>query len=178
MATTYNPTAAAAQLGISASSLRNWCRDFADLLSDGASPAPGSERKLTDQDIAILLRVKDLRAQGMDTSSIQKALQQEDTTTLHSYIDVAIPPVVEAPTTPVTNQLETPTTGQDAALFPVQIIGALQSMQSQIDGIQQAQETARREAASRLTLLVGGVLIGLGVAALLFLAVSIVSGAG
>ena len=152
----YTPTAAAALVGVSVSSLRNWCRDFADNLSEGASPPTGTERKLTAQDIAILQRVKDLRGQGMTTDDIKAALQTEDVTALQPpYIDVQ-PTAALQPTPPV-KAAEGP---QPIELYAtvLQSVGALQA---RMDALQAQQDSQARAATGRVTLFAVGVLVGL-----------------
>lgn len=170
MSTTYSPTAAAGLLGISVSSLRAWCAQFADVLSAGAAPGPGVERKLSEQDIAILLRVKDLRAQGMATEEIKATLQATDTASLQPYIDAT----ATVPSTVV----ETPTEALQPAQGTMDIVAAFSAIQTQIQALQQAQGQAQREAAGRVTLLVGGILIGLGIAVLIFLSVVLINNLG
>lgn len=100
----HTPKAAAALLDISVSSLRNYCATYKAFLSAAASPLPGIERRLSDQDVAILQRVVELRRQGMDTNGIVATLQTEDTTTLQTpYINAAgsiaaLPEPLQAPT--------------------------------------------------------------------------------
>ncbi len=162
MPTHYTPTAAAGIVGISVSSLRNWCAQFADHLSPDAHPPTGHERKLSAQDVAILQRVKDLRAQGMETAAIKAALQTEDTTALQPYIDLAPP----TPTAPAVTAVA-PT--EQAATEALQI--AFTTIADRITGIEQRIEARDKENASRITLFALGVLTGvlLVVAALLLL---------
>ena len=157
----YTPTAAAALVGVSVSSLRNWCRDFADNLSEGARPPTGTERKLTAQDIAILQRVKELRAQGMATGEIKTTLQVEDTTDLQPYVDVA--PITPAPV--ATTPTESPQSSE-LALQVVSIVNEqITAIQARIEGME------RKQASTINTFLLGlvaGLLLAL-VAGVLFL---------
>lgn len=162
MQTHYTPTAAAGIVGISVSSLRNWCAQFADHLSPEAHPPTGQERKLSAQDLAILQRIKDLRAQGMETAAIKATLQTEDTTALQPYIDVAPQPPT-APAVTAVAPIEQPATEA------LQI--AFTTITERIASIEQRIETRDKENASRITLFAMGVLTGvlLVVAALLLL---------
>lgn len=162
MQTHYTPTAAAGIVGISVSSLRNWCVQFADHLSPESHPPAGHERKLSAQDLAILQRVKDLRAQGMDTTAIKTALQTEDTTALQPYIDVA-------PATPTAPAVAEVTPIEQPATEALQV--AFTTITERIAGIEQRIEARDKENASRITLFAMGVLTGvlLVVAALLLL---------
>lgn len=146
MPTTYSPTAAAAIVGISVSSLRNWCAVFADHLSADAHPPPGMERKLSAQDVAILQRVRDLRGQGMTTEAIRAALQTEDTTTLQPHIDV-----VAVPAAPM------PTEAPQVAVEALQIVVAMNERMTALESRLQSTETAT---AQRFTWFAYGVMVG------------------
>ena len=63
MAVVYNVSQAAAIVGVSPSSLRNWCKQYAAHLSPSASPPAGSERVLTPADVATLQHIKAQRDQ-------------------------------------------------------------------------------------------------------------------
>lgn len=162
MPTHYTPTAAAGIVGISVSSLRNWCAQFADQLSPEAHPPTGHERKLSAQDVAILQRVKDLRAQGMETAAIKAVLQTEDTNALQPYIDVA-------PATPTAPAVTEVAPIEQAATEALQI--AFTTITERITSIEQRIEARDKENASRITFFTMGVLTGvlLVVAALLLL---------
>ena len=147
---TYSPTAAAAMVGVSLSTLRNWCKEFAGNLSEGASPPAGTERKLTAQDIAILQRVKDLRSVGMATGEIKDTLQTEGTTTLQPYVDVA-------PVTPALQPVESPESPQsnDTALQVVALVNEqMTAIQARIDAMQKQQTTT-------ISAFMMGVIVGL-----------------
>lgn len=147
----HTPKAAAALLDISVSSLRNYCATYKAFLSADASPAPGSERRLSDQDVAILQRVVELKRQGMTTDAIVEALQTEDTTTLQPYIDIQ-------PTTTSPEPLQAPT----VATLPSDVLQAIQTiaddrysqLQKQIDATNAAQ-------GDRLTFFIYGVAVGI-----------------
>jgi len=147
----YSPTAAAALVGISVSSLRNWCAQFGDHLSASAHPPPGKERQLSAADVAVLQRVRDLRAQGMTTEAIRAALQQEDLTTLQPVVDVA-------PTPPAQAATEQPQAHAEA----LQIVAAMNERQQAIEQRIAAVETAT---AQRMTWFAYGVLVGVALVA-------------
>lgn len=54
----------AAELGISAQTLKNWTRDFAPFLSP-AGPLGDGARRFTDDDVFVLRRIKDHLASGL-----------------------------------------------------------------------------------------------------------------
>lgn len=168
MPTTYSPTAAAGLLGISVSSLRTWCAQFAVALSDGASPGPGVERKLNDTDIAILLRVKELRAQGMPTEAIVTALHGEDTASLQPYID--------ATATATTTLAESPTAPLQQPPAQLDIIAAFSAIQTQIQTLQTTQREDHQARAGQVTSYMLGLLSGLLLCVLIMLIVWIVGG--
>lgn len=85
-------------IGVSVSSLRNYCSTFAQFLSAEAAPAAGKERRLSQHDVAILQRVVELRGMGLDTAGIVATLQGEDLAALMPYINATIEPAT--PTAP------------------------------------------------------------------------------
>lgn len=147
----YTPTEAASVIGISPNSLRNWCASFKDHLSEGATPAPGNDRILTDRDIGILQRVKELRAEhrGYDYIKTELATMPVETE-LAPYIDLQPVP------TPQDSVQQSPT-----ALQPTDILQALQivvdsrynQLQGQIDAMGSVQ-------ADRLRWFVFGIAVG------------------
>lgn len=157
----YTPTAAAALVGISTSTLRNYCTAFKVFLSPEASPAPGHERKLSDLDIAILQRVKELRAQGMDTAGIVDTLQTEDASTLQPYVDSVTTP--QATVTPPEPPQQPPAPTQAIELYGA-ILGHTAALQARMDALQAQQDSQAKAATGRVTLFAVGVLVGLAVA--------------
>lgn len=100
MPTVYNVSSAAAVVGVSPSTLRNWIRQYAAHLSPGATPAPGSERILNDSDVAKLQFVKAQRDQLRDYDTINTELAQAPTdlaTTPYIDIQAATEPPQPAP---------------------------------------------------------------------------------
>lgn len=162
----YTPTAAAAMIGISVSSLRNYCSQFKELLSADASPPAGVERRLTPADVATLQRVKELRGQGMAPADIvatlQSRLQTEDTATLQPYIDSTTTDLKPAQAQPTAQELA-PATTQAIELYSA-ILSHTTALQSRMDAMQAQIDSQARAGASRFTLFVAGILIGLVVA--------------
>ena len=146
----HRPTEAAALIQISPSSLRSWCGTFAQFLSAGANPGPGSERLLNDQDIAILQRVKELRSQHLSYADVTARLQNEDTAELQPYIDLQ-------PATPVQTPTETPTEANLPAEYAIQIMA---SLDQRFNALQARIDTQESKNASRLTHLVFGFIAG------------------
>ena len=74
----YTPHSAAQVVGIGVSTVRLWCRQYAEFLSDLAAPAQaGQSRTLLESDIATLQLVKDLRErEKLDTNGIKERLRQ------------------------------------------------------------------------------------------------------
>lgn len=141
MPTVYNVSQAAAVVGVSPSSLRNWCKQYAAFLSASASPAPGNERILTQLDVATLQHIKAQRDALKDYETIIAELAAMP-------IEATATPYIDATTT-----LQPPATPTDApqgatvALQPTDILQALQStvegrynqLQGQIDALERRQ---------------------------------------
>ena len=94
----YNPDQASPLIGVSASTLRNWCKTYADELSEGANPPIGTERRLTQQDVAKLQQVKVWRDNRMSTQEIKRLLQAA------ASANEPAPLIVNAPQSPQTTQ--------------------------------------------------------------------------
>ena len=73
--TTITPSAAAQRLGVEVYTVRRWCDWHAAHLSASASPGAGALRRLTQSDIEVLSMVRDLRAQGLHTETINEQLE-------------------------------------------------------------------------------------------------------
>jgi DNA-binding transcriptional MerR regulator len=148
----YTPTAAAAMIGISVSTLRNYCATFKSLLSPDAAPPAGTERRLTPADVATLQRVRELRDQGMAPADIvatlQATLQTEGTDTLQPYIDTQLAP---APT-PVPAPITAPTTGLQTEL---------QTIQRQIDTLEERRREDASQRTSMIVMFAAGMIAGL-----------------
>ena len=93
MPTVYNVSQAAAIVGVSPSSLRNWCKQYAAHLSASASPPAGSERVLSPADVATLQHIKAQRDLLKDYDQIVAELAAMP-------IDVAIAPYIDVQATP------------------------------------------------------------------------------
>jgi len=83
----------AAQLGVTASTVRNYTKAFAEYLSPGATPLEG-QRQFTDQDLRVLATAKGFLDQGMKYSQAADNLALIDLDTLEE-----LPPPVEEPST-------------------------------------------------------------------------------
>lgn len=158
---TYNPEQAAAAIGnVSASTIRNWCKVYATLLSAGANPPTGTERRLTQQDVAILQQVKVLRDNRRSVEEIIATLQQ-----------TATPPPLTVETS-----LAPSTTAQEAPEVPALLTVAIHSMEKRqdatdarieatdkrIDQLQQTIAMLEQRQAARVNSLVTGIVLGGG----------------
>ena len=150
---THSVASAAAIIGISPSQIRNWCTQFAPSLSDGANPGPGQPRWLTSNDVAILQRVKELRAAGVDYAAI--AAQLPDPADLPApYIDVRVEtlPVAGAP-----NALESTIDTQKVITY---VESRLDALQADLLRLQLAQETSDKKQVGQISTLGIGIVIG------------------
>jgi DNA-binding transcriptional MerR regulator len=146
----YTPTAAAAIIGVSPSTLRNWAAQFSRFLSPGATPSAGADRVLTGADVAILQRVKELRERRLSYDDIAAELETMPAE-IAPYIDVqpsAEP--LQQPTAPLQ-----PVTGTDTALQVLALVD------NRYNEIQRQMEALRSAQVDRLTWFVWGFLCGL-----------------
>jgi DNA-binding transcriptional MerR regulator len=132
---TYNPDQAAPVVDVSASTIRNWCRSYAGLLSDGANPKTSKERRLTQKDLATLQAVKQLRDSGKSQTEILEVLQaaasRNNTPTLTIDVPATVPPAPQ----------NAPEARTDDFAAPV----LYQAMQSQIEGLRREQDAQQRQ---------------------------------
>ncbi|HEY65025.1 MAG TPA: MerR family transcriptional regulator [Caldilineae bacterium] len=76
----HRPAEVAARLGVSTSTLRRWSQRFAEYLSpDAGEPAgsgdtDGAHRRYTDEDLATLLTIKGLLAEGFTYQQVERRL--------------------------------------------------------------------------------------------------------
>lgn len=119
----YNVATAAKMVNVSASTIRGWCASFAEHLSESANPESGTERRLTDNDIALLQAAKELRDHGKLVADINQALG--------ALPEHGLQPFVDSPVTP-TDGLQTPTNQTET---PVAIVNALQAIAGRMDAL-------------------------------------------
>lgn len=207
-----SPRVAAQRIGLSASSLRNYCEDLADLLSENANPGLGIARQLTENDVAIIQKAVLLRKQNLTIDQVIERLQNEDTSALTPYIDLAPSTPVNPVTTPIqphdtTTALIIATNARLDALIDIQreqpsdantaLIVATNARLDELISMQRDQPddtttaliiatnqrldelvNVQREKPSGITLFTAGLIVGLLVAVLVFLAVVLVGGGG
>jgi DNA-binding transcriptional MerR regulator len=159
---TYNPEQAAAAIGnVSASTIRNWCKVYDVVLSPGANPPLGTERRLTQQDVTRLQQIKVMRDNRRTVDEIVAALQRAAT-------NEAVHITIDAPRTLPQNAQEAP---ESTLLLPA----ALSSMNERFAAIERRLDASAAEQRAhlhdRLWTLGLGILIGMiAMMALLFLA--------
>ena len=103
----YPPRHLAVQFSVSGTTVRRWSEVFHRHLSASATTAP---RRYTEQDIAVMARIKRLSESGMRIDEIDKMLEQSE----------PLPPT------------EPPTDPQDAPTTALQTFNALVDTQQQI----------------------------------------------
>jgi len=106
MTNLLKPTQLADLLGVSEPTIRRWCLRFPEFLSPQATPTHGSRRRLTEEDVLVLRRVKALVDTGLSLDAIEIRLRQEPAEPL--------PDLPELPT--VASQTRDPWTALDDAL--------------------------------------------------------------
>ncbi len=124
--TTLTPATAAQRLCVEVYTVRRWCDWHAAYLSPGASPGPGALRRLNGRDIEVLLQVRDLRAQGLHTETINEQLA-----------GLTFAEIDTNESGEIGSELA-PQPSQEALQAPSAILVALEAMQRQLDGYQRA----------------------------------------
>ncbi len=157
--TTVTPAKAAELVGVEVYTIRRWCDWHAPSLSPGASPGPGALRRLTMRDIEVLKTVRDLRAQGLTTNTINEQLAGL------TFAEIEPAPVDAAPMVATQAPQDSP-----GAPAPLAVVEALQSIQAQIQALQQARSDDKQAQRAAWWYIVFGIMIGLGLAAVFELA--------
>lgn len=164
MVTAYNVSQAAAIVGVSPSSLRNWCRQYAAHLSPGASPPAGTERVLTPADVATLQYIKAQRDALKDYDAIIAELSTMP-------LDVAATPYIDVE---ATLQPTAPPQQPQAPLQAVDVLAALQSIaDDRYSQLQRRLDDMERRQGDKVLWFAFGVVVGVllvGVVAITVLA--------
>ena len=125
--TTITPSVAAQRLGVEVYTVRRWCDWHAAHLSASASPGAGALRRLTQSDIEVLSMVRDLRAQGLHTETINEQLE-----------GVTFAVVDTDEQSAGDSEELAPLASQDGLQSTQAMLMVLNDLQRQIDGIQQS----------------------------------------
>jgi len=147
---TNTPHATAAMLEITPVTLRRRCEYHAAHLSAGANPPAGKARRFTGRDLEVLKHVRSLRAQGLTVADINEQL---------AGLTFA---VVETDEQTVTNSEElAPHASQEGLQSTQALIMVVESLQSEVNAIKQANQEASRRRFDTVTVLGLGICIGL-----------------
>lgn len=164
MPTAYNVSQAAAVIGASPSTVRNWCKQYGAHLSPGASPQAGAERILTPGDVATLQHIKTQRDALKDYDMIVAELAtMPPGAALQPYVDAtATPTPQEAPQLPT------------APTMPIELVQALQRLaDGRHDALVARIESMEKQQGDRLQWFMFGIVAGVllvGVVAAIVLA--------
>lgn len=139
----YNPDEAAPVVGVSANTIRGWCKTYTTELSAGANPPKGEERRLTQEDVAKLQRVKQWRDERRPPQEIARLLQAAATADDLAHL------VIEATTKPQEAQ-------GDDILLPVVLSG----IDARFRALETAIDEVRAHQRERVNALVTGIVIG------------------
>ena len=151
--TTITPSAAAQRLGVEVYTVRRWCDWHAAHLSASASPGAGALRRLTQSDIEVLSMVRDLRAQGLHTETINEQLAG----LTFAEIDTSAGDSEEL--APLASPGELQSTQA--------LIMVVESLRSEVNAIQQARQEERHNRIDTVTAIGLGLCMGLLFAAIL-----------
>ena len=108
----YTPAQAAQLLSVHPNTVRQWCSQFADVLSESATARP---RLLRESDIAVLQIAAQLRSEGISVADVLLRLQQLPVADRQSPTIDATATHVDATTAPT----------NDAVMLPATDIGAI-----------------------------------------------------
>ena len=146
----YTVAEAAAASGISPTQVRNWVSQFADHLSPSANPPAGQARQLSPTDVATLQRVAELRAAGVAYADIPAQLPDQAADLMPS-IEIQPAPTAQ-------NALE-------STIAPVELISAIegrfQSIQGELQRLQQAQAASEQKQVGQITTFAAGLIVGM-----------------
>lgn len=130
----YTPAQAAQLIGVHPNTIRQWCSQFADVLSPDATGRP---RLLRESDIATLQIASQLRSEGISVADVLSRLREIPVADRQS-------PTVDVASTPVDTTM-TPTEGSTQLPAPVDIGAVLADFATVVDGrVSAVQEDVRR----------------------------------
>ena len=145
----------AAQLQLSPATVRRYGQEFPAHLSPGATPPPGTSRKYTPEDVAILRAARDLLASGERYEDVNRMLDTVAIDATPDPIPTAAPGVDLAPlqnaVTTVFNRLDT--LDQDLQTALSQAVTDHQTvvqLAAQLDALADAQARRRPDALTAL----------------------------
>jgi len=149
MQPTYSLSVAATKIDSHApppvTTLRTWIDQYGEYLSKHAAPPAGQQRRVTDQDIAVLRLVADLRKQGKRRGDIVARLSE----TKPQAGEIIAPTVQENDA----QRFATPAqTAQDALLLPM----LTDAMDKRLDALQRHIERVERNQRDRALIFVAG----------------------
>lgn len=127
---TFTLAHSAEMIGIKAATLRRWADYHSEYLSTTAKPLAGQPRRFTSRDIEILKYVVDLRSQGLTVGDINSQLRLMTFPDVDTTEDVAGSGEDSTELAPVASQ--------ERLQQSPGVVVAMEAMQRQIDGLQQA----------------------------------------
>jgi len=149
-AQTFTPHEAAQIVGTAAHNVRRWTEYHAAHLSPLATPSPGQARRYNGRDIEVLKHVRSLRAQGLTVAVINEQL---------AGLTFA---EIDTNGFTVTNSEElAPLATQEGLQSTQALIMVVESLQSEVNAIKQANQEASRRRFDTVTVLGIGICIGL-----------------
>ena len=157
----YTPHSAAQVVGIGVSTVRLWCREYAEFLSPLAAPAQaGQYRTLLESDIATLQLVKELRErEKLDTNGVRERLRQIPAGERSQ-------PYIEAPAAEQPAPSESPVaaqTARHAAQLPALRVDVSAAVDERLAAILETQETIAKDVASLRSERHGAIMLAVGV---------------
>lgn len=156
---------------VNAHTLRRWCAAHAEYLSADANPGKNVQRRLTARDVEVLRAVADLRAQGENVETINAQLASM---TFAVVVDDDDGDDVKVDTPDVNDASFDVQPAERPQEAPLALLAAHNALQSRMDALERRLDNQAAEARAaqqdRMTLFSWGVVVGLAIAVLLFVA--------
>lgn len=157
---TYTPSQAAKMLDVHANTVRAWCTEYADVMSDGARSRP---RLLSAGDVAILQHVHAMRSEGRPRSEVIETLRRLPANeTRAPFVDVAASPLETPPETVTAPPMVTSSVDVSALFVDLAALVDARTTAAQED-VKRVDERLRRLESGRLLWIGAGVGLAIGV---------------
>lgn len=158
------PAQVAKSANVTVGTIRNWTRDYGDLLSPEARGENGP-RRFNDEDVSVILAIAALRKSGVPPSEIAQHVSNHE-----------VPPVVDANVDTPQSPLQSDYNAlQSVQVLPQALQIAHNALQSRVEAVERALQLVEQRQAARVDALVTGIVLG-GAAVLIVVALVLALG--